>query len=122
MHYISIALPFIGLIAAVVVMLTAEPKTSKWLAVAAGGLALVGGLVIYSYGYINTSGDYARLATACAVFKQAAASEPPSPFSRYISHTGTRGGPGEKSFLFSPGGFGHFRRAKVALNYNRILY
>lgn len=56
--FISIVLPFIGLIVAVVVMLTAEPKTSKRLAVLAGGMALIGGLVIYSYGYINQCGDY----------------------------------------------------------------
>lgn len=57
-EFISIVLPFIGLIVAVVVMLTAEPKTSKRLAVLAGGMALIGGLVIYSYGYIDQCGDY----------------------------------------------------------------
>ena len=34
-------------------------------------------------------------------------------------HEGVRG---KNRPYFSPGGFGHFRRAKVALNYNRILY
>ena len=34
-------------------------------------------------------------------------------------HVGVRG---KNRSYFSPGGFGHFRRAKVALNYNRILY
>ena len=42
--------------------------------------------------------------------------EPPRVSSRYAKPLRSRGGPGENACLaFSPGGFGHFRRAKVAL-------
>lgn len=44
-----------GFIAAVVVLLTAEPKIAKRLTMIAGGLALAGGLFIYGYGYLSTA-------------------------------------------------------------------
>ena len=54
----SIILPIAGVLLAAVVLVTADPKHSKWLTAVCGGLALVGGLAIYSYGYISTSGFY----------------------------------------------------------------
>lgn len=57
-EFIFFVLPLTALLLAVAVLLTKDPKTSKRLTVAAGAAALVGGLVIYGYGYVVQSGDY----------------------------------------------------------------
>ena len=44
-----------GFIAAVAVLLTADPKVSKRLTVIAGGLAFAGGVFVYGYGYLFLS-------------------------------------------------------------------
>lgn len=54
-HYFSVLLVCGGFIAAVAVLLTADPKVSKRLTVIAGGVALAGGLLVYGYGYIFLS-------------------------------------------------------------------
>ena len=67
--YISILLVCVGFFAAVMVLLTADPKISKRLTAAAGILALIGGLSLYGYGYIATAGTVleAMLRTVFAV-------------------------------------------------------
>lgn len=50
--YVSILLLGGAFVAAVAVLLTADPKISKRLTAAAGAMALVGGLVVYGYGYL----------------------------------------------------------------------
>lgn len=54
--YLSILLLCCGFFAAVVVLLTADPKISKRLTAIAGAVALAGGLLVYGYGYIAVSG------------------------------------------------------------------
>ena len=54
--YISILVLGCGFFAAVLVLLTAEPKISKYLTAGAGILALAGGLMLYGQGYIAVSG------------------------------------------------------------------
>lgn len=56
-EYISILILSCGFVAAVAVLLTAEPKISRYLTAAAGAAALVGGLLIYGSGYIAVSGS-----------------------------------------------------------------
>ena len=49
-----------GFVAAVAVLLTAEPKIAKRLTFAAGGLALAGGLFVYGYGYLSSADSTAE--------------------------------------------------------------
>lgn len=57
---LSILLVCGGFIAAVAVLLTADPKVSKRLTAIAGVLALLGGAFVYGYGYISLSGTVAE--------------------------------------------------------------
>lgn len=54
--YLSFLLVGGAFLVAVVVLLTAEPKTSKRLTAIAGGAALIGGLLFYGCSYLSTSG------------------------------------------------------------------
>lgn len=54
-EYVSIMLLGAAFVAAVVVLLTADPKISKHLTAAAGVLALTSGLLVYGYGYLTVS-------------------------------------------------------------------
>ena len=67
--YVSILLICIGFFAAVVVLLTADPKISKRLTAAASVMALILGVGLYGYGYIATAGTVleAMLRTVFAV-------------------------------------------------------
>lgn len=69
--YLSILLTGGALFAAVLVLLTAEPKISRRLTAAAGAIALAGGLLIYGWGYIATTNNFFQAAfrTVFAVFR-----------------------------------------------------
>ena len=54
-EYVSILLLGAAFVAAVAVLLTAEPKIVKRLTAAAGVIALVGGLAVYGYGYLSVA-------------------------------------------------------------------
>ena len=54
-EYVSILLLGAAFVAAVAVLLTAEPKIAKRLAAVAGVIALVGGLAVYGYGYLSVA-------------------------------------------------------------------
>ena len=56
-NYLSMAVIAAGLVTAVLILLTAEPKISRRLTASAGAAALLGGLLIYGYGYIYFSGS-----------------------------------------------------------------
>ena len=51
-EYVSVLLLGGAFVAAVAVLLTADPKISKGLTAAAGAIALIGGLALYGYGYL----------------------------------------------------------------------
>ncbi len=57
-EYISVLLWGGAFFAAVIILLTAEPKISKRLTAIAGGLALIGGLLVYGYGYFAVSKSF----------------------------------------------------------------
>ena len=57
-NYLSVILIGGGLFLAILILLTTGPRVSKRLTAIAGAVALIGGLLLYGYGYITTSSTF----------------------------------------------------------------